>query len=332
MFVTSDIFDLPRIARYRGIAGWREHLIGGVAIHGTDYRGPEALASFYVEAARLCGLTDDMMWASYTPRWRERSRPLKPASLLRLAKGELRGARAAIGILMRGVREAPGADQGKIIIGGAGSASPRAVRTPTVPQSIPNYPYRAFDLDFLFPLARGGEATASGLFRLGVDLLGAEYGYYFVRDDLCCPSNYAWGMGSPLDYSLLERDDAYEVGEWRDFVREGRLWTSNPAQLRDLFSLNLLSERHLSTSTRLGRLSDWIVGGPGRGRLDEIRNGSAFWSLSDAEIHAVRPILNEAALLRSCRPRYYRDLPINQQRPDPGLRPHRLNMGSSAQS
>lgn len=326
MFVTSDIFDLPRIARFRGIPGWCEHLIGGVAMHGTNYPGPEALALFYLQAASLCGLTDHMMWASYTPRWRERQRHIKPASLSRLARGELRGARGAIGMMMRGVRPAPGAYQDEIVVGGEGSASPRYIRTATEPQPVLDYPYRAFDVDFLFPMQPGDESIAVSLVRLGVDLLGVEYGYYFVRDDLCVPSNYMWGMGAPLDYSPLERADAEEVGNWRDFVAEGRLWTYDHLQLRDLFALNLLSDRLLSTAGPLGDLGDWIASEPGRGRLEPIDGGRVLWALSDAEIHSVRPALNQAGLLRSCRPRYYRDLSIAQQRPDPGLPPDRLNM------
>jgi hypothetical protein len=59
VFVTSDIFDLERIAAGRRIPGWREHLLVGIAIHGTEYPGPEALAQFFVEAAKACGLSED---------------------------------------------------------------------------------------------------------------------------------------------------------------------------------------------------------------------------------------------------------------------------------
>ncbi len=34
-----------------------------------------------------------------------------------------------------------------------------------------------------------------------------------------------------------------------------------------------------------------------------------LWSLSDQEMVDVRPVLNEAGLLHSCRERIYRDLP-----------------------
>jgi hypothetical protein len=319
MFVTSDIFDLERIAAGRHIPGWREHLLGGIAIHGMEYPGPEACAQFYVEAARICGLSEDMKFAGYTPCWFERLRPLKPKSLERLAGGKLRGARNAESVMVRGDRVAIGMDEDTVFFGGECSGSPRIVRTMSGPKLVPDYPYRAFDADFIFPADRWLLETGGWLLRLAVELLRPDYGYFFVRDALCYPGNYSWGTGCPLDYGRLNRDDTDEVSEWRDFVREGQLWTGEWLQLRDLFQINLFSTRRLEVATeKLGYLGDWICAQPGRGRLEEIGQERVLWVLTDAEMYDIRPLLNRARLLRSARPRIYRDLPIEQERPDPG--------------
>ncbi len=317
MFVTSDIFDLEHIAARRKIQGWREHLLGGIAVHGMDYPGPEALAQFYVEAAKACGLNEDMRFAGYALRRGERLRPLKPKSLERLAKGELRGAKNAEIVMVRGDRTAIGMEHDTLSFGGESSGSPRAIRTMSGPKPVPDYPYRAFDADFIYPADGRPLLTAALLFRLAVEFLQPDYGYFFLRDAICYPGNYAWGLGCSLDYGRLNFDDNTEVNDWRDYVREGRLWTGEWLQLRDLFQINLFSKSRLSVPTeRLGYLGDWITAQPGRGRIEEIGQGRVLWSLTDAEMYEIRPLLNR--LLRSARPRIYRDLPIEQERPDPG--------------
>jgi hypothetical protein len=60
-------------------------------------------------------------------------------------------------------------------------------------------------------------------------------------------------------------------------------------------------------------LSEWIPAEPRRGRLEDIGQGRWLWTLTDAEMVHVRPLLNEAGLLVSCRPRVYRDLPNASQ-------------------
>jgi hypothetical protein len=112
-----------------------------------------------------------------------------------------------------------------------------------------------------------------------------------------------------LDYSPLAREETEEIGGWADFADEG-LWTGKWPLLRDLFEVNLLSERHTSAPVEgLGYLTEWICGQPGRGRLQDLGKGRVLWILTDAEIFNVRPLLNQAGLLLSCRNRVYRDLP-----------------------
>ena len=318
MYVTSDLFDLVRVGRFCDV-DWRENLVGGVAVHGTNSRGYEALAAFLLEAAKRCGVLDDMQYAGYDRPGDRSTRPLTPKSFERLARGELAGAKTAVSVLFRGSRDAVGCRLGNIMVGGEGSDSERRVRGPTGSVSVENYPFRAFDIDFIFPLQNQSADIASDIFRLAIDVLGAEYGYYFVRDDLCSPFTYAHGIGSGIHYGRPGDADTKEISDWCDYFCAGQLWTEDWPRFRDLFQFNLLSERHTSKPIEgLGYLHEWISAEPGRGRLEDVGHGRWIWSLTDAEMFNVRPVLNEAGLLVSCRDRVYRDLPetaVNKQPP-----------------
>jgi hypothetical protein len=109
MFVTSDIFDLETIGRFRGL-DWQEHLLGGVNVHGTDWPGYQAGARFLFEAAKRCGLFEEMLYAGYSRAEDKRSRSIAPKSFERLVRGELAGAKTAVSALFRGRREAADAE------------------------------------------------------------------------------------------------------------------------------------------------------------------------------------------------------------------------------
>jgi hypothetical protein len=311
MFVTSDVFDLARIARFRRVP-WRENLLCGVAIHGTEARGPQAAARWLLEATRQCGLVGEMEYAGYDRLGERRTRPIKVASFERLARGELQGARHAAGLLLRGERDVSGSERGSLLIGGETSESPRRRRGLQGTEMIANYPYRAFDADFCFPTGDWPRDTASELLRGSVELMDAEYGYCFVMDDMCGPTGYSWGIAAPLDWSRSTMAQTDEVSAWREFVAEGRLWTGKWPLLRDLFEVNLISERHTSAPIDgFGYLTDWIRAQPGRGALEAIGRGRLLWTLTSAEMFNARPLLNDAGLLFSCRERVYRDLTPN---------------------
>ena len=95
MYVTSDIYDLKRISRFRKF-DWRENLVGGVAVHGTHWRGYQAGARFLLEATQRCGIPiDSMGYASYSRPGEERTHSIKAKSFEKLVRGELAGARNA---------------------------------------------------------------------------------------------------------------------------------------------------------------------------------------------------------------------------------------------
>jgi len=309
VFVTSDTFDLKRIGRFRGF-DWQENLLCGVAFHGSQWLGYQSLARFYIEAANYCRLMDEMQYAGYSLPDQSRTRPIAPKSFERLARGELKGAKRAYSVLLRGLREAPGAQGGKIIFGGEGGGRADRIRGSMGPGADQETVRRALDADFIFPISPQALDTAIELFRLAVDLCQAEYGYYFIRDELCFPGAYPNGIGAALDYSPLAYEETKEVGAWSDFARPSGLWSAPWPTMRDLFEVNLMSERHIAKPIDgLGYLTDWISAQPGRGRIQDLAKERWLWILTDAEMFNVRPLLNQAGLLLSCRNRVYRDLP-----------------------
>src|ERR1700735_5242966 len=108
MYVTSDLYDLKRISRFRE-CDWRENLSGGVVLHGTQWLGYQAGARFLLEATRRCGIAvDDMGFASYSRPGDRQMRSIKAKSFEKLIRGELAGAHNAVGLLLRGQFEAVG--------------------------------------------------------------------------------------------------------------------------------------------------------------------------------------------------------------------------------
>ena len=308
MFVTSDTIDLKRISRFQKFE-WREHLLGGVSVYGTAWRGYEADARFLLESAKRCGLLDEIEYAGYVRPGDRSTRPLRAKSFERLARGELAGAKDADGLLFRGHRDAEGAYSRSTLFGGETSGRGARIRGVNGSFPAPDYPYQVFNGSFVFPLADEPIKKGAELLRLSVEILGAEYGYFFVRDDLCAPCQYVHGMGTGLDHGPLNRAESDDIGYWGILVGEGRLWTAKQPLFRDLFQVNLLSERHTSAPIEgLGYLHEWILAQPGRGWLEDVGPGRFLWTLTDAEMVDVRPILNEAGALFSCRERVYRDL------------------------
>ena len=312
MFVTSDIFDLKNISDSKNFIRrrpfyWRENLLGGIDVHGRLWPGYEVAAQFLLEATKCCGF-EDMHYAGYNVPGVWRTRAIKPKSFERLARGLLRGAQNAEGVLYKGEFPAEGVGRDSIVFGGsAGSIHQKKGYSGPVP--LPGPPWR-FQANFNFPLDNNWLQVAHNLFQLSIDILGAEYGYFFVRDDFCGPDCYMYGMATLLDGSFLARDDKQELGNWSDVVADGALWSPSGPSMRDLFQVNLLSDHHARqiVDGQYG-LVGWIEHQPGRGAVQKLGQDRWLWTLTDAEMVAVRPVLAEAGFLFSCRDRVYRDLP-----------------------
>jgi hypothetical protein len=248
-----------------------------------------------------------MEYAGYNPLGAKRTRPIAPTSFERLVSGKLRGAVGAHAALFVGSTPAEGTKRGDILFGGEAGFSPKRIPLPTPPYVVTSGQPLWLSASFLFPLNDRPIDRACELFHLAVDLLDAEYGYFFVRDEHAFPGGYAHGISAPLD-RLLTNQEANEIGQWSRF-RRCELWSAPWPLLRDLYQVNLLSARHLQTpAPGLGDLAEWIVARPGRGRLEQMGEGRALWILTDAEMFNVRPLLHQAGLLVSCVDRVYRDL------------------------
>jgi hypothetical protein len=308
MFVTSDNFDLTRHRdRYTRKIRWPENLIGGIAVHGTEWPGYQALAAFLYECALECGLLDQMRYASYHLDGETWSREIKPSSYIRLMAGKLVKAREAVGVIFRGDQDVPGARDDCIFFGGDGRRELNPSRGgPRLQQ---------YHANFVFILKGDQSALACRLLKMAMHMIGAGYGYYFVRDELCKPMDYADGGSPSLDCNWFEYEESQEGVAWKAFKKSERLWSKGPPTLRDLYQINLISDRHTREPIgELGYLTEWIAAKPGRGQLEDIGQGRLLWSLTDAEMYDIRPLLNEAGLLLSCRDRVYRDLPYGRNR------------------
>ena len=305
MFVTSDIFDLRRIG-WRLDVDWREHLLCGVDLHGSAWPGVEAVAEFMIAAAKRCGLFEAMQSAGYRQAKEVRNRLITTKSFEKIARGELRGAKGASDLLLRGYREAKGAPWDRVTFGGEASASAQGFIQGREPPGASPLPLR---VNFLFPVDRDPFGVSRELLRLATANLGVEYGYVFIRDALCGPQQYPLDSSVPPYFAPLGEVCRCEIDGWWRYAT-GVIWRERRPKLRDLYQQNLLSARHFEEPVEgLGPLADWIADGRGRGRLESIGAGRMLWSLTDAEMVDVRPILNEAGLLHMCGERVYRDLP-----------------------
>jgi hypothetical protein len=306
MFVTSDILDLRSESRFWRYE-WRENLLCGIDVHGVIWPGYEAVARFLIEAAKRCGF-EEMHYAGYNRPGEWRTRPIAPRSFARLAQGGLPGAKDAAGLLFRCEREAEGTHQNAVLLGGQ-AHSIRSLKGESKPIPLPGPPWR-FQVDFVFPIDEYSIDKTKDLFQLAVDILEVEYGYYFVRDAACGSNKYPYGMTGLLGGDAVALNEAQEGRNWADVVAEGLLWSRGGPILRDLFQVNLLSERHrLRPFDGRVDLVTWIEKQPGRGAVQDIGKNRWLWTLTDAEIVAVRSVLSKAGFIFSCHDRVYRDLP-----------------------
>ena len=303
MFVTSDIYDLKRFARGWG-ADWQEHLVSGVVVSGRSWQGSPAGARYFLEAAKLAGLSK-FRWIGWRRRGERDARPMGRRVLHRLADGLPTRVKGAEIILFRGDTIDLSSRQGVIVYGGEASAHYANFTGDEPPSKEPD---GVFQATFLYPYSYDSTRIAKNIFRTAATMLKAEYGYYFIRDDYCFPTGYPLGVSMPLDWSRTNLQDRAEIKNWEEFVYKGPYWTQRPL-LRDIYEMNLISGRHTEISAEdVAGLDDWIQKRPGRGELEELGDGRLLWTLTEEEIVRVRPLLDRGGWLVSCNDRVYRGL------------------------
>lgn len=286
MFVTSDIYDLAEVARSRR-EEWAEQLVGAVALHGSVWPGEEAALRVLQRAVELCRSGDDISYANYRLFGQSSFKTVRPASLTKLV--EKHGDRIA-GIDLRGARITAGARDAAVGVSASVSS----------------------------PLDRGmlcvvvapdlvGEEAGSFLSQAG-ELLGADYGYAFLRDDAAGPENYALGMGFPLDYSELEQAELAESDTWAK-VLLSEAWAAKRFPLRDIFEANLLTTWQLDRDLGNGQtLRSWIAAAQERGILEVAGDYQWIWYLNETEMYSIRTDLMRMGVILSSLPRVYRGL------------------------
>jgi hypothetical protein len=287
VFVTSDIFDLEPMARDLGWA-WQENLLGGVEIHGIDWPGSGAAMHFLDVAGERCGLLPRGTASRYNGgnnKWDTQDRT---------------------GVFFSSERTAGGMRMDQFGLGGR--ASVVDCRNDALgPVCVFGPPWR-FTAGLLYPLDEYPIDVAQDLLRLASEILDSQYSYHFIRDAFCHPWFYTIG-GSLWHDSPICRQEAQEALDWSHFVSDGDLWFRQPSKLRDVYQVNLLSDRHMRGMIDGIGLPAWIAASPERGVLQGVGKGRWLWTLTDRQIVAVRPLLNAAGLLFACSPRVYRDLP-----------------------
>lgn len=165
---------------------------------------------------------------------------------------------------------------------------------------------RCLRATFVYPGSFDAAGVGSTLLKLAVQHLEADYGYYFLRDDAFLPRGYAMGaIGGLAALRVDERQELEELAAWGRLTRE-EYWTLSRPPLRDVYEVNLLSERHLSNLVGAVSLGAWIAGAEGRGNLERLDQRRWVWTLNSDEIQYVRIELQLSGILFSRHERVYR--------------------------
>lgn len=292
MFVTSDCHDLEQIALDLPY-NWREVLVAGVGCNAPSSPRAERAAQFLQEGARTTSVHQSMQSAGYTLAHERRTRNVKPLSFEATVGRAERAGRLLSAVLYTGV----------IPIEGAASNNGTGLFVGGEIDGVNGGPLRA---SFVYPESGNSKNVGQELLRLAARTLGAEYGYYFVRDDALLPRGYALGaIGGLAAMRIESRIELDEVASWGDLTREEYWELSNPP-LRDVYEVNLLSDRHLAHCVGNTSLAEWIQGDVARGSLVELDERRWLWNLSATQIQIVRPELRLAGVLFSRHERVYR--------------------------
>lgn len=287
MFVTSDIYDLQALAGLKRYA-WREQLVAGFVFHGLRWPGAVQVARFLEQAAKTSGLKAQQ--ASYRPEGTHRSSLVKPASLIKTVERRSAEGKPVDGVLLSCTIADPFAYQAELTAGG----------------EFGTLPSNAFYGCFMLPV----EHHLSGrlveqLNQLASNMLDADYGYVFVRDNFAGPAGYYCGIGNGFDaWTGVSDAEDDEAREWSRTVLTSADQDLPPG-IRDVFQWNLLSEQH-------DELRDWIQGGSRRGRLEALTPRSWLWSIPTADIETIRTALRSQGLIKASTPRKYRADPVVQ--------------------
>ncbi len=295
MFVTSDIYDMPAMARWAR-KDWREWLVAGIGFAGPHWAGFHLGCRFLTEAAALTGLTDNMIYAGYNVPNEWRTKPLSPSTIFKAARdSNNRYQQKASSALFQGKLMAPFGKSYAFVGGSISSFG-------DLGQLSGSFIYN-LNKDTRIDLAKG-------LLKLASNLIMAEYGYFYIRDCWLMPETYSAGMNASIvgnytvDRKPLPRDQN-EISAWPRRLRGG-YWNEPNPRMRDVYEVNLISERHLGRQFGTSTLGEWMRSSAAHGELEDIGNGRHIWSLNTRQMQHVRPQLILADAIYARHERVYR--------------------------
>ena len=298
MYVTSDIYDMERIAPCLDYA-WQEVLVAGVGIFGSTWPGPTAAADLLYSAAGVAGLCADMKYGGYDLKGETRTRNINPSNLRRVLKRASAEKLSTITeSLLTGHVQRPGAGSlghTAILVGGA-----IAALAPS---------YGTFGGSFVFPWRESSCEVGAQILRAAAIRAGAGYGYYFVRDDAFFPQGYSAGLAggsAALCVPAEEWRELNAIGEWIKLARAGNHAPGGAWLMRDLYEINLLSARHLEHPICGMNLRDWIEHRDDAGRLEGIDQDRCLWHIHSAQMGVIRAELIKAGVIVARYPHVYR--------------------------
>jgi hypothetical protein len=127
-----------------------------------------------------------------------------------------------------------------------------------------------------------------------------EYGFGFERASSMGPMLYSVGVPSTVgandeEWAAVHRDTPAIV-RWSNDVGNGKSNRFRRGLMRDVYPLNILSDKHLSNAIDGQTLKDWITTG-GRGILRPMSGSMFSWQLSSDELPKCRDACIEACLV-----------------------------------
>lgn len=127
-----------------------------------------------------------------------------------------------------------------------------------------------------------------------VQMLAPDYGIGFNRTMKLGPTLYAIGLAQGLNL-FEERDKVERVNAWGSAGIEGKIFRNGI--LRDLYPWNLLTKMQLDRLVGQVSLKSWIEADSERGTISPMSDTMWLWKLTESQIVAVRPILENAGLI-----------------------------------
>ncbi len=265
---------------------------------GPEHRGFHIDCKYLVEVTRYLGLMEHMIYGGYNVSGQWRTKYLSPSTIFKAAKdSNNRYEHKAVSALLRGKIYSPH-DRSYNFTGGSTGES--SITTE-----------KGFRGKFTYPLNESSRIeNSSYILRLAANILGAQYGYFYIRDNWLMPETYSAGMSASIigNYyanSLKRPTEEDEIHDWPYHLRGG-YWEESHPRLRDIYEVNLLSDKHLGRQIGTTGLGAWIRSNENHGTLVAIDEGRFLWTLTTRQMQLVRPQLISTDAIYARHDRVYR--------------------------